>query len=190
MKNEKNTKTEKKEREFYYIIYQYNNSLNDIEYITSKQSLIDSINAVNGMLLSNGDNINIIKDIERIVKNRNISKYITLDINNLKVINKYIIFKQYKDDIHAGKYILNSLEKNALNNNDIIINKMYKKELIDYKYNTKKRILKAKKWNDKNFKLDKIDAFKKYMEIKKKIENNFNRLHENKNIVIGGGVYE
>ena len=185
--NKTQNKKEGQKEVFYYIIYQYNDSLNDIEYLTSKKDLVSAINCINGLLLSNGDTINLIKDIEKIIKNRNISKYITLDIENLKVINKYIIFKQYDTDKTNKKYILNEIEKQT-KNNEIIIHKMYKKEVINYTYNSKKRSIKNKPIKIK--KLDKKDAFKKYMEIKKKIQNNFNRLHDNKNILQGGALYE
>lgn len=188
MKTNKNTKKESQGKEiFYYIVYEYNEEKNDIEYITSKKTLIDSINCVNGLLLSNGDTINTIKDIQKIVKNRNTSKYITLDIENLKVINKYVIFKQFLNEKLNKKYILNELEKNALNNNDIIINKMYKKEVLQVKYNKKNNNINSKTIIKK---LDKKDAFKKYMEIQKKIEKNLLKKHDNKQFLKGGMLYE
>ncbi len=198
----KNTKTQnKKEGQkeiFYYIIYKYNEVKNDIEYLVSKKDILESINYINDLLLKDYSKkididkkkYNIIKDIEKIVKNNHINRYITLDIENIKLINNYIIFKQYINKDINKKSILDKLEKDALKNDKIEVNYITKKESIHYTFNAKKRIIKAKKWKDKNYKLDKLDAFKKYMEIKQKINNNFNRLHENKNIIIGGGVYE
>jgi hypothetical protein len=182
--NKKQTKKGVQKELFYYIVYEYNKEKNDIEYITSKKTLIDSINCINGLLLANGDTLNTIKDIQSIIKNRNISKYITLDINNIKVINKYIIFKQFINEKNNKKYILNELEKQT-KNNDIIINKLYKKEVLKVK-------VKNNKVNDKTIikKLDKKEAFKKYMEIKKKIENNILKQHENKQFLKGGAMYE
>lgn len=182
--NKKQTNKGGEKELFYYIVYEYNQEKNDIEYITSKKTLIDSINAVNGLLLANGDTLNTIKDIQSIIKNRNISKYITLDINNIKVINKYIIFKQFINEKNNKKYILNELEKQT-KNNDIIINKLYKKEVLKVK-------VKNNQVNDKTIikKLDKKEAFKKYMEIKKKIENNILKQHENKYFLQGGALYE
>lgn len=183
-----NTKKQNDKKEiFYYIIYEYDKNKNDIQYITSKNNLIDSINCINNLLLSNGDNINTIKNIESIIKNRNIAKYITLDIENIKLINNYIIFKQFLNEKINKKYILSEIEKQAIKNDDIIINKVYKNEVIKYRYKKHIKTLDSKIITKK---LDKKDAFKKFMEIKQKINNNFNRLHENKNILIGGGLYE
>lgn len=187
MKKE-NTKNQNNKKEiFYYIIYEYNQDLNDIQYITSKNNLIDSINYINNLLLSNGDNVNTIKNIQSIIKNRNISKYITLDIENIKLINKYIIYKQFLNEKINKKYILSEIEKQSIKNDDIIINKVYKNEIVKYTYKKHTKILNSKLITKK---LDKKDAFKKFMEIKQKINNNFNRLHDNKNIIIGGGLYE
>jgi len=182
--NKKQTNKGGEKEIFYYIIYEYDNTKNDIQYITSKKTLIESINCVNGLLLANGDTLNTIKDIQSIIKNRNISKYITLDIDKLKVINKYVIYKQFINEKINKKYILNELEKQT-QNNDIIINKLYKKEVLKIK-------VKHNKVNDKTIikKLDKKEAFKKYMEIKKKIENNILKQHENKQFLKGGMLYE
>lgn len=185
MKKENTNKKQNNGKEiFYYIIYEYNDIKNDIEYLTSKKTLIDSINCVNGLLLANGDTIDTIKDIQSIIKNRNISKYITLDIDKLKVINKYVIYKQFINEKVNKKYILNELEKQT-KNNDIIINKLYKKEVLKVK-------VKNNKVNDKTIvkKLDKKEAFKKLMEIKLKVKNNILKQHENKQFLKGGILYE
>lgn len=185
MKKENTNKKQKIEKEiFYYIIYEYDKTKNDIQYITSKKTLVDSINCINGLLLSNGDTINTIKDIQGIIKHRNISKYITLDIENLKIINKYVIFKQYDTDKTNKKYILSVIEKQT-KNDDIIINKIYKKEVLKTK-------IKNNKIDNKISikKLDKKDAFKKLMDIKLKIKNNILKQHENKQFLKGGVMYE
>lgn len=185
--------------DFYYIIYKYNEDKNDIEYFSSKLNIIDAINTINDLLQIDYNNrldtkdfnrTYYIKDVEKAIKQRNISKYITTSIDNLKIINKYIIFKQFINEENTQKNILSQLEKQALTNDKILINRINKTEIIKYQFNAKKRIIKSKKWNDKNYTLDKKDAFKKAMEIKLKITNNFNKIHDNKNILQGGVLYE
>lgn len=179
-------KEDKQDVIFDYIIYKYDIEKNDIQYIKSNNNIISAINDINGLLLKDNDKTNLIKDIDTIIKNRHIDRYITLDINNIKVIKDYIIFKHYYNN-NGGKNILSKEEKQAINNDLIEVNKIYKKEVKQEIKKVRKQL--KKRWSDKTYKLNEIERQKRILLINSKINQKNQTRHENK-LIKGGLLYE